>query len=83
MKSSTRSVLTEVQSLSLNAQERYHCSHSRRSAGEIQEPCKVCVGWLKAENYQPRGELKDRCCRKVHRVVRIKYLEVFEGCCKE
>jgi hypothetical protein len=41
---STRSALTEVQSLSMKAQERYHCSHSRRSVGEAQKLCKACTG---------------------------------------
>ena len=36
------------------------------------------AGW-KLRSYQPRGELKDCCCRKVHKVERTKYLEVFEG----
>jgi hypothetical protein len=52
------SVLMEVQSLSLKAQERYHCSHSRRSAGETQEPYKVCAGRLKAENLSTKGRVE-------------------------
>jgi hypothetical protein len=44
---SARSALTKVQSLSLKAQEGYHCSHSSRSASEAQGSCKVCIGWLK------------------------------------
>jgi hypothetical protein len=52
----TRSALTKVQSLSLKAQEGYHCSHSSRSVIEAQKPCKVCSGWLKAQNLSTIGE---------------------------
>jgi hypothetical protein len=41
---SARSALTGVHSLSLKAQEGYHCSHINWSARQEQKPCKVCVG---------------------------------------
>jgi hypothetical protein len=52
---SARSALTKLQSLSLKAQERYRCSHSRKSVGEEQNLCKVCTGWLKAQNLSTKG----------------------------
>jgi hypothetical protein len=75
----TRSALTKVQSLSLKAQEGYRCSHSNRSASEAQKPCKVCAGWLKAQNLSTKGRVEGLLLQEVHRVERIKYLEVFES----
>jgi hypothetical protein len=63
-----RSALTKVQSLSLKAQEGYHCSHSNRSASEAQKPYKVCTGWLKAQNLSTWERVERLLLQEVHRV---------------
>jgi hypothetical protein len=79
VKSSARSALTEVQSLSLKDQERYCFSHFRRSAGEAHKPCKVCAGWLKSHNLSTKGWIVWLMLQKGAQSQEFKYLKVFEG----
>ena len=76
---SARCALMRVWVLSQKAQERYHCSHTSRSAGEAQSRAKcVQAGWS-FRTYQLRGKVEGLLLQRVHRVKDSNNQRLFES----